>query len=81
MRHSDALSAGNAPGFIEYQVQWQYSPYGWDWGTGGRMPDHIPEVLRRALLMQNLCEWSIVALWNLVDAIVRKSKLNTPKVH
>lgn len=71
--HTKMLSAGNAPGFVEYKFQWQYDLDGPNWGAGHKMPVHIPEVLRRALLMQRLCEWSIIVLQPLIKMLVQKS--------
>ncbi|KAF9694293.1 hypothetical protein EKO04_008026 [Ascochyta lentis] len=68
VRHTDMLST--PPSFVEYRVQWQYNPHS-HWGAGHKLPGHLPEVLRRALLMQNLCEWAVVALQNSVEMIAK----------
>ncbi|KZM20620.1 uncharacterized protein EKO05_0010907 [Ascochyta rabiei] len=74
VRHSARVPTPS--GFVEYEVQWQFNPDRY-WGGRHRMPDHLPEVLRRALLMQNLCEWAAIVLKYSVEAIVKKIDPNS----
>ncbi|KAJ4339729.1 hypothetical protein N0V95_007695 [Ascochyta clinopodiicola] len=76
-RHTDQLST--PAGFVEYDVQWQFTPER-NWSGRHKMPDHLPEVLRRALLMQCMCEWAVIVLRQSVEAIVKKLDPNA-KVH
>lgn len=70
--HEDMLVPGNKPGFNEYRVQWQYNPGGFSWGAGHVMPEHLPEYLRRALLMQNMCDWAVFVLQYCVEMVVEQ---------
>lgn len=79
-RHTEWLEDSAAPGFTKYWIEWKDRPENY-LGMGVKIPLHLPELLRRALLMQNLCEWAVVILHSAVEAIVKQSMLGTSRLH
>lgn len=71
--HHDWLNELAAPDFSRYCVEWEHTPDNY-LGMGVQIPQQVPEPLRRALLMHNLCEWAVVILRAAVEAIVKQSK-------
>lgn len=71
-RHTEWLEDDVAQGFIKYWITWAYTP-GY-LGKGTKIPEHLHEDLRRALLMQNLCEWAVIILFQSVVIIAHTSE-------
>jgi hypothetical protein len=73
------LNDAAAPGFARFWITWKDTPDNC-LGMGAEVPKQLPELLRRALLMQNLCEWAVVILQTAALAIVKQNKLNASSV-
>ena len=73
--HYEWLDDAAASGFARFWITWKDTPDN-HLGMAVKIPQQLPELLRCALLMHNLCEWAVVILQTATLAIVNQSKLN-----
>jgi hypothetical protein len=67
-KHINWLDNDVADNFVKYCITWAWKP-GY-LGRGTEIPGDLHEHLRRALLMQNLCEWAVIILFQSVKDII-----------